>query len=74
VPIDPHQTTLIPWVQSVVIKHYILGREELFHGQGNYIALYRYLDNFLALYLMLSLCHTIGDDLDQPMPRTLHLL
>jgi hypothetical protein len=55
-----HQTTVIPWVQSVVIKHYVLGTEVLFHGEGNYIGLYRYLDYFLALYLTLGLCCTIG--------------
>jgi hypothetical protein len=45
------QTTLIPWVQSIVIKHYILGKEVFFWGQDNYIGLYRYLDDFVALYL-----------------------
>jgi hypothetical protein len=25
-----HQTALIPWVQSVVIKHFVLGKETLF--------------------------------------------
>jgi hypothetical protein len=57
------KTTLIPWVQSVVIKHYILGKEVFFQGQDNYIDLYRYLNDFLALYLMLNLCHTLGNDL-----------
>jgi hypothetical protein len=59
-----HQTAFIPWVQSIVIKHYLLGKEVLFHGEDNYIGLYRYLDDFLALYLMLALCCTIGNDLD----------
>jgi hypothetical protein len=27
-----HQTTLIPWVQSIVIKHDVLGKEVLFPG------------------------------------------
>jgi hypothetical protein len=27
-----HYNTLIPWVQSVVIKHYVLGREVFFRG------------------------------------------
>jgi hypothetical protein len=53
-----HQTTLIPWVQSNVIKHYVLGKEVLFCRQDNYIGLYRYLDDFLALYLTLE-----GNDL-----------
>ncbi len=35
---------------------YILGKEVFFQGQDNYIDLYRYLDDFLALYLMLNLC------------------
>jgi hypothetical protein len=43
------QTTLIPWVQSIVIKHYVLGKEVFFQGQDNYIGLYRYLDDFVAL-------------------------
>jgi hypothetical protein len=58
-----HQTASIPWVQSIVIKHYILGKEVFFHGQDNYVDLYRYLEDFLAQYLMLGLCRTIGDDL-----------
>jgi hypothetical protein len=45
------QTTLIPWVQSIVIKHYVLGKEVFFQGQDNYIGLYRYLDDFVALWL-----------------------
>ena len=57
------QTALIPWVQSIVIKHYVLGKEVFFQGQDNYIDLYRYLNDFLALYLMLNLCRTIGNDL-----------
>jgi hypothetical protein len=58
-----NQTTLIPWVQSIVIKHCALGKEIFFQGQDNYVVLYRYLNDFLALYLMLSLCRTIGDNL-----------
>jgi hypothetical protein len=26
------QTALIPWVQSIVIKHYVLGKEVFFQG------------------------------------------
>jgi hypothetical protein len=47
-PMD-HQTALIPWVQSTVIKHYVLGKQVLFCRQDNYIGLYRYLNDFLAL-------------------------
>jgi hypothetical protein len=28
-----------------------LGKEVLFQGQDNYVGLYRYLDDFVALYL-----------------------
>jgi hypothetical protein len=49
------QTTLIPWVQSIVIKHYVLGKEVFFQGQDNYVCLYRYLDDFVALYLTYGL-------------------
>jgi hypothetical protein len=60
---DDH-TTLVPaWVQSIVIKHYVLGKEVFFQGQNNYVDFYRYLNDFLALYLMLNLCYTISDDL-----------
>jgi hypothetical protein len=34
-----------------------------FQGQNNYVDFYRYLNDFLALYLMLNLCYTISDDL-----------
>jgi hypothetical protein len=58
------ETTLIPWAQSIVIaviKHYILGKEVFFQGQDNCIGLYRYLDDFVALYLTYGLKHIIGD-------------
>jgi hypothetical protein len=58
-----NQTTLIPWVQRIVIKHYNLGKEVFFWGQNNYVDLYRYLNDFLALYVMLSLGRTMGNDL-----------
>ncbi len=64
-----HQTALIPWVPSVVIKHYVLGKEVLFCRQDNYIDLYRYLDDSLALYLTLSLCCTISDDFEDQCPE-----
>jgi hypothetical protein len=59
---DNH-TALIPWVQSIVIKHYALGKEVFFQGQDNYVDLYRYLNDFLTLYLMLNLRCTVGNDL-----------
>ena len=59
------QTALIPWVQSIVIQHYVLGKEVFFQGQDNYIDLYQYLDDFIALYLTLGLNRTIGDDIQQ---------
>jgi hypothetical protein len=31
-----YQTTLIPWVQSIVIKHYVLVKEKLFQAQDYY--------------------------------------
>jgi hypothetical protein len=34
-----------------------------FGGQNNYIDLYQYLDDFIALYLTEGLNHTIGDDI-----------
>jgi hypothetical protein len=43
-----NQTALFPWVWSIVIKHYVLGKEVFFWGQYNYFGLYRYLDNFVA--------------------------
>ncbi len=58
-----NQTALIPWIQTIVIKHYILGKEVFFQGQDNYVGLYRYLDNFVALYLIYSLGCIIGDDI-----------
>jgi hypothetical protein len=57
------QTILIPWVQSILIKHYILRKEVGFQGQDNYVDLYQYLNHFLALYLMLGLSHTICNNL-----------
>jgi hypothetical protein len=63
-----NQTALIPWVQSIVIKHYILGKEVFFQGQDNYIDLYQYLNDFLALYLMLGLCCTISDMICNDIP------
>jgi hypothetical protein len=59
------QTALIPWVQSVIIKHYVLRKEVIFQGQDNYIDLYQYFNDFLALYLTLGLCLTIGDNIQQ---------
>jgi hypothetical protein len=38
-----HQTAFIPWVKSVVIKHYVLGKEVLLCRQDKYIDLYRQL-------------------------------
>jgi hypothetical protein len=69
-----YQTALTPWVQSIVIKHYVLGKELHFHGQDNYVGLYRYLNDFLVLFLTLSLCHTISNDLAQPTTSRIHLL
>jgi hypothetical protein len=57
------QTILIPWVQSIVIKHYILGKEVFFWGHNNYVGLYRYLNDFVALYLTYGLRCIIGDDI-----------
>jgi hypothetical protein len=34
-----------------------------FQGQDNYVDLYRYLNDFLTLYLMLNLRCTVGNDL-----------
>jgi hypothetical protein len=45
------QMALIPWVQSVVIRHYILGRMVYFQNENNYLDLYWYLDDLIALYL-----------------------
>jgi hypothetical protein len=36
-----------------------------FQGQDNYIDLYQYFIDFLALYLTLGLCLTIGDNIQQ---------
>jgi hypothetical protein len=58
-----NQTALIPWIQSIVIKHHVLGKKVLVRGQDNYVSLYRYLDDFIALYLTFGLCHTIGNDI-----------
>jgi hypothetical protein len=57
------QMALIPWVQSIVIRHYVLGRMVFFQNQNNYIDLYQYLDDFIVLYLTEGLNHTIGDDI-----------
>jgi hypothetical protein len=38
-----HQITLIPWVESIVIKHNVLGKKVLFQGQDYY----RLLNNLL---------------------------
>jgi hypothetical protein len=62
-----HQTTLIPWVQSIVIKHNVIRKEVLFWRQDNYVDLYRYLNDFIALYLTFGLHSTIGDDISQLM-------
>jgi hypothetical protein len=37
-------------------------KEVLFQGQDNYIGLYRFLDDFIVLYLTFGLGHTKGDD------------
>jgi hypothetical protein len=60
-----HQTALIPWVQSIVFKHYILGKEVFLQRQDNYIGLYRFLNNFYALYLTCGLGHIIGNDISR---------
>jgi hypothetical protein len=57
------QTALIPWVQSIVIKHYVLGKEVFFQGQDNYIGLYSYLNDFVALYLTYGLRCIIGNNI-----------
>jgi hypothetical protein len=57
------QTALIPWVQSIVIQHYVLGKMVFFQDQDNYLDLYRYLNDFIALCLTQGLNHTIGDDI-----------
>jgi hypothetical protein len=57
------QTALIPWVQSIVIKHYVLGKEVFFQGQDNYIGLYSYLNDFVALYLIYGLRCIIGNNI-----------
>ena len=67
------QTALIPWVQSIVIKHYVLGKEVFFQGQDNYVDLYRYLNDFLALYLTLRLI-SYHWQRSTMMPRISHLL
>ena len=57
------QTALIPWVQSIVIQHYVLGKMVFFQDKDNYIDLYWYLDDFIALYLSNGLNCTMGDDI-----------
>jgi hypothetical protein len=57
------QMALIPWVQSIVIQHYVLGKKVFFRDKDNYIGLYQYLDDFIALYLPEGLNHTVGDDI-----------
>jgi hypothetical protein len=64
-----YQTTFIPWVQSIVIKHYVLGKEVLFWGQDDYVGHYRFLNDFIALYLTFSLGHTIGNKISQWPPN-----
>jgi hypothetical protein len=69
-----HQTAFIPWVKSVVIKHYVLGKEVLFCRQDKYIDLYRQLPWWLPCSVpdtQLTLHHW---QWFRPMPRTLHLL
>jgi hypothetical protein len=40
-----------------------LGKEVLFQGQDNYVGLYRYLDDFVALYLTYGLRHIVGNNI-----------
>jgi hypothetical protein len=64
-PTNGEQTALIPWAHSIVIQHYVLGNEVFFRGPDNYVDLYWYLNDFIALYLTQGLNCTIGNDTQQ---------
>jgi hypothetical protein len=57
------QTALLPWVQSIVIQHYILGKMVFFQGQDIYVDLYWYLNDFIALYLTQGINCTVGNNI-----------
>jgi hypothetical protein len=57
------QMALILWVQSIVIRHYVLERMVFFWNENNYVDLYWYLDDFIVLYLTEGLNRTMGDDI-----------
>jgi hypothetical protein len=57
--------TPIPWVQSVVIIQYVLGKLVYFRGQNNFPGIYRFIDDFLSAYFTKFLNYTIGDQLQQ---------
>ncbi len=57
--------TPIPWVQSVVVIQYALGKLVYFRGQDNFPGLYRFIDDFLSAYFTKFFNYTIRDQLRQ---------
>jgi hypothetical protein len=57
--------TPIPWVQSIVVIQYALGKLVYFRGQNNFPRIYRFIDDFLSAYFTKFLNYTIGDQLQQ---------
>jgi hypothetical protein len=55
--------TPIPWVQSVVVIKYALGKLVYFRGQNNFPRINRFIHDFLAAYFTKFLNYTIGDQL-----------
>jgi hypothetical protein len=55
--------TPIPWVKSVVVIQYTLGKLVYFRGQNNFPRIYRFMDKFLSAYFMKFFNYTIGDQL-----------
>jgi hypothetical protein len=60
---DKADQTPIPWVQSVVVIQYALGKPVYFRGQNNFPRIYRFIDDFLSAYFTKFLNYTIGDQL-----------
>jgi hypothetical protein len=63
--IGKNDQTPIPWVQSVVVIQYGLGKLVYFRGQNNFPGIYRFIDDFLSAYFTKFLNYTIEDQLQQ---------